>query len=217
MTIRLVDERLSASGVTPEHRDVIRLARAAGLRHPEALVWPGGLRVVFSEESLSAAAGATAAEGGVAAADGSAGGPSDAPSGCTCQRPPPSEAEVVRQAQVNKLSAQLSELHGQQMAFFLALLDARLGFDTAASASVQRQADRERLPSQVPPALPQGGMGLMPLQHAAMQARQQHLQPPYAAVPSLGYPLNPQTPSVSGGYFDAPLPAPRRPRLAFVG
>ena len=52
VTVRLVDERLAAEGKTPDHRDVIRLASAAGLKHPEALVWPGGLRVVFSEESV---------------------------------------------------------------------------------------------------------------------------------------------------------------------
>ena len=36
------------------------------------------------------------------------------------------------------------------MGFFLALLDAKLGFDTAAGASVQRQAEREHAYHQVP-------------------------------------------------------------------
>jgi hypothetical protein len=126
VTIRLVDERLAAEGRTPEHRDVMRLASAAGLRSAEALVWPGGVRLVFSEESLTV--------------------------------PPtveivPTAAESVRRAALETLAEQLAELHGQQMAFFLALLDARLGFDAALHASVQRQADPSELPPQVPPAL----------------------------------------------------------------
>ena len=87
------------------------------------------------------------------------------------------------------------------MAFFLALLDAKLGFDTAASASIQRQSDSERLPSQVPPALPVGvgGMGMMPLHHAAAAA------PGPSGAPPLGFPYSPQTPLDS----EMPLRAPR--------
>lgn len=50
VTIRLVDERLAAEGRSPEHRDIVRLAAAADLKHAEVLTWPGGLRVVFSED-----------------------------------------------------------------------------------------------------------------------------------------------------------------------
>ena len=132
VTIRLVDERLAAEGRTPEHRDVIRLASAAGLRHPEALVWPGGMRVVFAEETLIVQ-----------------------PTPSSKAQSTPDGRASSRRAAIERLSTQLSELHGQQMAFFLALLDARLGFDTAASASVQRQADEEKHYHQVPPALVQ--------------------------------------------------------------
>ena len=115
VTIRLVDERLAAEGRTPEHRDVIRLAGAAGLRSPECLVWPGGLRVVFAEESVATPAASSLAESGLSGDAAIA-------------------AAAEKSEQVERLSQQLAELHGQQMAFFLALLDAKLGFDTASSA-----------------------------------------------------------------------------------
>lgn len=127
VTIRLVDERLAAEGQTPEHRDVMRLAAAADLRHAEVLTWPGGLRVVFSEE---------------------------VPPKPTAAGPSGSGQRSVRHrewvAKAERLQADIKELHGQQMGFFLALLDARLGFDTAAGASVQRQAEREHEYHQVP-------------------------------------------------------------------
>ena len=120
VTIRLVDERLAAEGQTPEHRDVVRLAAAADLRHAEVLTWPGGLRVVFSEELIS-----------IPAASGA-------------------EADAQLAVAASRLQGELRELHGQQMGFFLALLDARLGFDTAGGASVQRQAEKEHTYHQVP-------------------------------------------------------------------
>ena len=135
VTIRLVDERLAAEGRSFDHREVVRLAAAADLKHAEVLVWPGGLRVVFSEETVAIPPDA-AASTATSAADGG-----DDPS-----------ASVVTSvaAAVSRLKAELSELHGQQMGFFLALLDARLGFDSATGASVQRQAEREHVHHQVP-------------------------------------------------------------------
>ena len=154
VTIRLVDERLAAEGKTPEHRDVIRLAAVAGLKHAEALVWPGGLRVVFSEESIVVGGPARVTGGG---------------------------SEIAR------LAGQLSELHGQQMAFFLALLDARLGFDTAASASVQRQAESEKEGNQVPPAL-------LKREDVSQHATPRNEPPQPQPQQQLGYPHSPQTP-----------------------
>ena len=82
---------------------------------------------------------------------------------------------------------QLAELHGQQMAFFLALLDAKLGFDTASSASVQRQADKERpLNNQVMPALVTRDRS-----SSASGAR-------YPSGFEPGYPHSPQTPPSTG-------------------
>ena len=92
------------------------------------LVWAGGLRIVFAEESILPPA----------AADGAATG--------AAYVPPP------RDAATEQLGMQLAELHGQRMAFFLALLDAKLGFDTAPIASIQRQDEKQK--PQVPPALP---------------------------------------------------------------
>jgi hypothetical protein len=136
VTIRLVDERLAAEGRSFDHREVVRLAAAADLKHAEVLVWPGGLRVVFSEETVAIPPDA-AASTATSAADGG---------------DDPSSASVVTSvaAAVSRLKTELSELHGQQMGFFLALLDARLGFDSATGASVQRQAEREHAHHQVP-------------------------------------------------------------------
>ena len=72
------------------------------------------------------------------------------------------------------------------------------------AAPKERQADRERLPSQVPPALPVGGMGMMPLHAAAARAAAPSNAPP------LGFPYSPQTP-LDGG---VPLRAPRGGRRA---
>ena len=131
VTIRLVDERLAAEGRSFDHREVVRLAAAADLKHAEVLVWPGGLRVVFSEVTVAIPPDA-AASSATSSADGG-----DDPS-----------ASVA--SAVSRLKAELSELHGQQMGFFLALLDARLGFESATGASVQRQAEREHQHHQVP-------------------------------------------------------------------
>ena len=179
VTVRLVDERLAAEGKTPDHRDVIRLASAAGLKHPEALVWPGGLRVVFSEESVL-------------------------PPSANPKQPqqPPGMMAAERAGAIKHLADQLSELHGQQLAFFLAMLDAKLGFDTAASASVQRQADHEKANGAVPPALPPPPSRASPRAAAADGAGGtggRHVAPEQIA----GFPSSPQTP------LTAPPNAPR--------